>query len=372
MHPMYKERNREGVFQNLIMRHLTDNNSKFKEYLRVDKDLFELLLENVKDDLEPSRRRNNSISASEKLALTLRYLATGESYRSLAFAYRIHYSWISKAISKCLESIVKKFLHVVMPEPTEEQFKKISADFERLWNYPMCCGAIDGKHIRIVCPPKSGSLYFNYKGFFSVVLLAIVDAQYRFVAVDVGSYGREGDAGIFKKSKMGEKIIKNQFNLPQPATIAGTEIKVPHVILGDEAFSLQDNLMKSYPREQALNDREKAIYNCRHSRARRTTENAFGIMTSYFRIFHSPIPLNAEKVDNVILACCILHNMMRDAKIPAPQQRHLEDINTLTPTEHMVSLSKPGNSRSKDSAIEIRNKFKDYFCGPGRLGYPRN
>ncbi|XP_039276733.1 protein ANTAGONIST OF LIKE HETEROCHROMATIN PROTEIN 1 isoform X1 [Nilaparvata lugens] len=95
-----------------------------------------------------------------------RYLATGESYRSLAFAYRIHYSWISKAITKCLESIVKKFLHVVMPEPTEEQFKKISADFERLWNYPMCCGAIDGKHIRIICPPKSGSLYFNYKGFF--------------------------------------------------------------------------------------------------------------------------------------------------------------------------------------------------------------
>lgn len=69
-------------------------------------------------------------------------------------------------------------------------------------DFPNCVGAIDGKHVRVVCPNKSGSLYYNYKNYFSIVLLAIVDAKYKFLAIDVGSYGKEGDSGIFAKSSM--------------------------------------------------------------------------------------------------------------------------------------------------------------------------
>lgn len=63
----------------------------------------------------------------------------------------------------------------------------------------MCVGAIDGKHVRIQCPGKSGSLFYNYKDYYSIVLFAVVDTEYKFIGIDVGSYGRESDAGIFNK-----------------------------------------------------------------------------------------------------------------------------------------------------------------------------
>ena len=58
--------------------------------------------------------------------------------------------------------------------------------------------AIVGKHVRIQAPPQSGSQYCYYKGYYSIIMLAVVDANYKFMYVDVGSYGADSDAGIFR------------------------------------------------------------------------------------------------------------------------------------------------------------------------------
>lgn len=96
----------------------------------------------------------------------------------------------------CVKSISDRLLNTALPAPTTETLQANAVDFWAKWNYPNCVGAIDGKHVRVRCPPHSGSAFFNYKDFFSIVLLAIVDANCKYVAIDVGSYGREGDAGI--------------------------------------------------------------------------------------------------------------------------------------------------------------------------------
>lgn len=231
------------------------------------------------------------------------------------------------------------------------QFKKIAEDYFIRWQYPLCCGAIDGKHIRIKCPKGSGSLFFNYKEYFSTVLLALVDAQYKFIAVDIGSYGREGDAGIFLKSNLGKRILAEQYNLPAPARIPETDLFQQHVILGDEAFALHINVMKPYCKNLSLHDKKHAIYNYRHSRARRTSENAFGIMASSFRIFFTPIAVKPETVDLVVTAACILHNLMRDSKLKAPQQTHFNDVDIPLPNENLIPLARANHGRNNERFV---------------------
>jgi len=77
-----------------------------------------------------------------------------------------------------------------LPEMNREEWTKVAEQFYSKWQFPNCIGALDGKHIKIRCPPKSGSFYFNYKQYFSIVLLASCDAQYKFTWVDIGQYGK--------------------------------------------------------------------------------------------------------------------------------------------------------------------------------------
>lgn len=168
---------------------------------------------------------------------------------------------------------------------------------------------MDGKHIAILQPEKCGSEYFNYKHFLSIVLLALVSANYKFIYINAGASGRAGDAGIYTDSDLKKALDDNSLNLPEPALIHGiTEKKVHHHIVGDNAFSLSLQIMKTYPHRHM--DNAKRIFNYCLSRARRVVENAFGILTNRFRVFLTTIHLSPEKVKDLVMAACCLHDYM--------------------------------------------------------------
>ena len=81
---------------------------------------------------------------------------------------------------------------------------------------PHVVGALDGKHVAIKKPQKSGSEYFNYRSYFSLVLLALVDADYKFLWVNVGASGSSSDAQIFNQSKLRRRIENGRLGLPPP------------------------------------------------------------------------------------------------------------------------------------------------------------
>ena len=91
-----------------------------------------------------------------------------------------------------------------------------------------CIDVTGRKHIRICKPAFSGSLWHNYKGFFSMVLLATCDAQYCFSFIDVGKYGSTNDTRILKNSKMRKMFDKNKMNTPESKVIPGDDLELTY------------------------------------------------------------------------------------------------------------------------------------------------
>ena len=139
-----------------------------------------------------------SISPGERLTLTLRYLATGDSQQSQSFNFRVGRSTASMIIKDTCDAIWTALSPTYLKTPSsEEEWMAIAKEFMAEWNFPHVVGAVDGKHICIECPKNGGSLFYNYKHFHSTVLMAICDAKYRFTSVSLGDYGRDNDAAIF-------------------------------------------------------------------------------------------------------------------------------------------------------------------------------
>lgn len=196
-----------------------------------------------------------------------------------------------------------------MPEVDENGWNKYSSEFYELWNFPNCCGAIDGKHVAIQCPPNSGSLYFNYKHFHSINLLGVCDANYNFIAIDVGGYGGNSDGGIFANSEFGKRLMSNQLHFPPPCELPDSSEMLPHYIVGDAAFPLKQNLIRPYPGLRLPPLQE--TFNKRQSRARRTIENSFGVLVARWRILKNTLVMLPNSAEAVVKACVILHNFVK-------------------------------------------------------------
>ncbi|XP_046579224.1 protein ALP1-like [Haliotis rubra] len=237
-----------------------------------------------------------------KLAMTLRHLATGDRYHTIQYDFRCGYSTVVWIVHQVCQAITQELKDEVMPLPrTQEDCKDIPQQFQDRWNVPHALGALDCKHIAIRKPHNSGSVFFNYKLFFSVVLLALVDADYKFIWIDTGGEGHQSDAQLFGASELKECIDDNTINFPDSDTMTNDDRDTPYYILGDDAFPLRTFLMKPYGRRGLDNDMLLANY--RLSRGRRVVENGFGILANRWRCFLGTLDL--------MWCGVILHNLLR-------------------------------------------------------------
>ena len=153
---------------------------------------------------------------SNAMFFSCSFLATGDSFWMLSTRFRRGESTVAQVVYDVSEAIWEVMSPIYMAPPTEDDWWQIEHQFCTRWNFPNCIGALDGKHIMMRAPPNSSSMFYNYKGFFSIILMALVDADYCFVFVDIGHYGSNGDSGVFRGSWFGQNYMNGNLNLPGP------------------------------------------------------------------------------------------------------------------------------------------------------------
>lgn len=235
------------------------------------------------------------------------------------------------------------------------------------WNYTGCLGAVDGKHIKIMKPPMTGSLFYNYKHFFSIVLMAVVNGNYEFLYCNVGAEGKTADGGCWATCDLPRAMSLGMLQVPKEIHLP-YNLTVPCHFVADDAFPMSTTLLKPFP-QKFLTKRER-IFNYRLSRARRLVENVFGIISSRFACLRSEIRFNVANATNVVLAICVLHNILRQkcgASYMPPGSYDVDDVNfNFAPGEwrHQEQLTGMQSTRARNAsnkAKQMRNDLADYF-----------
>ena len=272
---------------------------------------------------------------------------------------------------------------------TKEEWEYIIDQTKTRWQFPNCFAAADGKHIGIICPKESGSQFYNYKGFFSIVLLAFVDYDYKFLIAEVGCQGRISDGGVFRNSVFNFRLSNNSLNHPNSKPLPASndplwlsiaeQKKIPMVFVANDAFSLTKHCMKPYGRKN-LSDEER-IFDYRCSRFRRISENGFGIWPNRFRLFATRASLTPEKAEVAVMASLVLHNLLRTKSRESYTPIGSIDFENETGeviegTWHQevvcanfADLQPSAPCRASMAAEEVRNEFKLHFNGPCQIPF---
>lgn len=199
VNPVWQQRLSFGAHDTLVKDMVMFDQAMFRNYTRMSVSTFENLLMKVGHKLQSCPTRADVITPSQKLIVTLRYLATGESHTSLSRQFRMGITTIQMFIPQTLAVLYDVLQPEVLVLPkTPEEWMTVINGFNENWQFPNCYGALDGKHVMMEAQPHTGSDYFNYKMFHSIVLLAMSDASYIFTMIDVGGKGRQSDGGILK------------------------------------------------------------------------------------------------------------------------------------------------------------------------------
>ena len=221
------------------MRELEDEDQDaYTNFLRITPAMFKELEQRLHERLEKQDTFfREALSPALKLAITLRHLATGDSYKTLLmYSFRVVHNIISLIAREVCTAIIEEHGDELVRCPTSPQeWKAVAQGFEDRWN-SHTIGALDGKHVAIKCPEDSGSIFYNYKGFYSIVLMAMVDAKYNYLWVDVGSEGSTSDAQLFNSCELKQRLESETLGVPPPEPMPNDDEDTPYYFVADEAF----------------------------------------------------------------------------------------------------------------------------------------
>lgn len=244
---------------------------------------------------------------TQRVCITLWCLSTSCEYRTIAHLFGVSRSTICVIVQETCSAIVTVLMKTYIAFPKDGALRAVVNGFENKWGFPQCVGSIDGSHIPISAPELNHTDYYNRKGWYSMIIQAVVDHEYLFRDICVGWPESVHDARVFVNSQIYKTITEDCILESEPCrTILGEQI--PLCIVGDSAYPIQTWLMKPFAHNTSLTAQQKC-FNYRLSRARIVVENAFGRLKARWRRLLKRNDMAVEHIPTVISACCILHNI---------------------------------------------------------------
>lgn len=292
-----------------------------------------------------------AVSVEKRDAITLWKLATSIEYRTLSALFGIGRSTVGVVVIETCEALT-----LLLPEyvkiPKDDGLKDIVTGFNDCWGFPQAVGAIDGSHIPILKPQESASDYYNRKGYYSIIVQALVDFRGLFLDVYIGWPGKVHDARVFINSSLYNKGNSGTLFPRMLKTMHGVD--VPLVMLGDPAYPALPWLMKPFPENPHTTSQQK-LYNYRQSRARMVVENSFGRLKGRWRCLLKRIDCDLKNVSKIVASCIVLHNICE-----LYGDHCLEDW---TQQEDSTSLSSPSQFQtpSTSTASSVRDAIMKHL-----------
>lgn len=316
---------------------------------RLSKETFRFICTEVKPALE---REDTSfrqcIPLQKRVAITLFKLASTAEYRLIANLFGVSTTSVCRCVQEFCGAVISRLLPKLIKSPSSGQLQQMANFFEERWGVPQCVGAIDGSHIPIIRPSQFQADYHNRKGWHSIILQAVVDGKGRFWDLCVGSPGSIHDARVLRLSSFFTLASNGTFFPGTTRNICGEN--VGYYIIGDSAYPLQSWLLKPFADNGRLTASQE-LYNQRTSRARAVVEHAFGRLKGRWRCLLKRNDSSIELVKDMILTCCVLHNLCEKNREPFMHEWN-------APPDQPMSATAP---RDDIEGSNVRNALLQFF-----------
>lgn len=318
---------------------------------RMRRDTFLYICNKLRPHLERSVTNYRvPISVEKRVAIGIWRLATGSEYRLIQHMFGVGLSTACEITNEFSAAIVACLKEKYIRQPTGNDLRDIINGFRDKWGFPQAAGAIDGTHIPIKAPETIRNDYYNRKGWYSVLLQAIVDHRGRIWNVNVGWPGKVHDARVLSNSVI-YRSGENGTLFPD-WTERFNGVDVPLCLLGDPAYPLLNWLMKPYSEGPTVTQAERQ-FNYRLSRARMTVECAFGRLKGRWRCLLKRNDTHLTLLPTMITACCVLHNICE-----VHGERFDED---LIPRQN-IQRQLPNNTLQENNNVQaIRDALRDHL-----------
>ena len=325
------------------------------ENFRVSRETFLYICAQLQHKIvKHNTRFRQAISVQKRVAITLWVLATPCKYRSVAHLFGLARCTVCCIVHDTCKAIVKLLLPNYIRFPTGDRLNEVVQGFLSKWGIPQCAGSIDGSHIPVRPPSLNHTDYYNRKGWYSVLVQAVVDHNYLFNDLYVGWPGSVHNARVLSNSAVYHKCHNGDYLKGDTLQIGGHTI--PIFLIGDSAYPLLSWLIKPFPMTSSISGQQKT-FNYRICRGRVVVEIAFGRFKAQWRRLIKQNDMLVENVLNIVAACCVLHYIC---------EIHGDTFND----EWMQALDGDSVPSEQETPIinntrdghDIREALVEYFC----------